>query len=470
MLEITVADAHAEQSAARDVGHHAHLLIAGGFVGVVPHVAVRLEAVKHIVEAVADKIDPLRDEPQEQKRRDDRADRQQNGFDVARTHKHDEQKGDEEDQRRSEVAHQREQAHTDDRKDDKLYQIALGLQFIERTGADKNKYRLDKFRGLERNGADIHPVGGAVCDPAEHDTRREQQHREYHHGKTNLVAPVGVLNEFDNHAVQNDADGSRNQLHISRPFHLPHQHHYADARQKQSQRLQLKVNAPERKVRNRKEAPFHSSQRRKENHGRIDVGAVVPEHRLHRHKEVEHGDHKHQLPRLNGRLVADLGEKPAGTQRRIEVVAAPQLIFGVADGDNIVHQHLRPAVDAHAVDKGARQRADVRHKPACLSPQEHAMIARDREVVDDNIAGLASADGILPKNNGDHAARFGIIERDERLFGTAAAAHCRIALVDNDDRQQRHDHTQTDHARVINDGNIKQEATLLIFEIAIHIR
>ena len=66
-----------------------------------------------------------------------RGKRQNNCFEIARTHKRDEQEGYKEYERRSEVAHERQKSYTDYREDDELNQVPLGLQDIERACANR---------------------------------------------------------------------------------------------------------------------------------------------------------------------------------------------------------------------------------------------------------------------------------------------------------------------------------------------
>ena len=430
-----------------------HLLIALRL-RVLPHMAIRLEAVGDIGHE-ADCQDSA-----EHCRRN----REDDCLEISRTHERDQEEGNEENQRRTEVAHDSKQAHADNGKADEDEQILFGVQLVERTRADQNVDDLDQLGGLEGQRTDIDPVCRAVGDLTEYDTHSEQTDRGDHQRNSYFIDGIRVLDQLDDDAEHQKTDDGGNQLHIGGMLILSGKQYRADSREEERKRLQLKGRAPQREITDTEQSPLDHGKRAEEHQGIEEVFAVVPVDRLDGHKEVEEGDHQHQLPRLDGWLVAGILEEPLRLERLVILVAAEELELGIADADDVIDQHLRPLLDLSAIDKGAVNAFGVVDQPALVAPHQHRMNLADACVVDDDIVGSFSADGIFPEQNGNFLKGASVHQRDKRFFGTPSPSHGGIELIDDENRVKRHQNAQRHNTDVDNDRKIKHSPHLFLFD------
>ena len=232
VFQVAVADAHAEQTAARYVGQRARLLVAevvGGF----PHVQPAGKALRHVRQELYDKQNG------EDRRRKD----QENRAEAARAHEGDDQEGREEDQRGAHVLHQHKEAEAGAGKHDELRDVLFRLQMVERRGADKDEGDLDELRGLDADRPDDDPVFRAVVFGADQDVQHKEQNRADGDVEPRLHHAVEIAQEPDEEAEEEDAENHRGDLRLRGVQPLPAQKQDADAAQKQRHGFNLKADA-----------------------------------------------------------------------------------------------------------------------------------------------------------------------------------------------------------------------------------
>ena len=178
---------------------------------------------------------------------------------------------------------------------------------------------------------------------------------------------------------------------------------------------------------------------------------------------MEQRYHKHQFPRFDSGFITYLLKKPACLNFLVVLVAPEKLQPCVADADNVVDQHSCSFKGRLAVDICSRGGVHIMNKPSVVTAQQHAVIARHCGIVDRNVVGLAPSYRILPEYNRGFFIGLSVDKSNKRFFGTSAAAHRGVALVNDKNRVYRHQNPERYNADVEYHAEIKHNADLLFF-------
>ena len=108
------------------------------------------------------------------------------GRQIAGAQKGDTQERYKEDQRRTEIAHQCQTSHAVSGEQHRKNQVSLGKEPVQRSGACQDKGNFDKFRWLESDRADGHPVFGAENTLAQHQIKGQQSGCRHSHRPAQL--------------------------------------------------------------------------------------------------------------------------------------------------------------------------------------------------------------------------------------------------------------------------------------------
>ena len=109
------------------------------------------------------------------------------------------QEGDEENRRRTEVAHQPQQADAHAGEHDEQRQVSFAKQPLQRGGSGKDVTDLGNFRGLERKPADRNPVHRAVFGLPQHQGDAQKANGPRGHEPADLLHPLQVPQKQSQH-------------------------------------------------------------------------------------------------------------------------------------------------------------------------------------------------------------------------------------------------------------------------------
>ena len=161
------------------------------------------------------------------------------GRQVAGTQEGNAQKGHEEDQRRAEVAHQRQASHTVGGKQNGEDQIPLGEQPVQGSGPGQNKGDLHQLRGLEGERPDGDPVFCAEDALAQHHVKGQQRSGGHSHRPPGPDGQMQVPQHSAHDQKQHHAHDHGNEQLVERARVIGGRHRRAHADEQEHQGLQL---------------------------------------------------------------------------------------------------------------------------------------------------------------------------------------------------------------------------------------
>ena len=303
------------------------------------------------------------------------------------------EKAHEENERRAEIAHERQRAHAYGGECDKQDKVAPPEQTVERRRARVDVSDLDKFRGLERLPGDAQPVFRAPDRFAQQQIERKKAERGKCHRPAHRAHPVQI--------AQPHAERKKERERCEKQKALPSHalrcggsgDGKADAREEKRDRLRLKSahgNAAHHKI----AEPFHGNEQSKREHDVGERRAVRREEKLEEQHELEAYEQKKRHSRLH--LVPGQGAL-ALQGGALRVVQREKVQLHFAELDRVPAMERRVTRDGLAVQPDALSPVERGERPlARAGALNGGVAALDPLAGEHDIRGLRPAENALP--------------------------------------------------------------------------
>lgn len=248
MLEFTLAYAETEETTADGINQNSCLLHTRS-VHILPDMAVGCESCGN---RRAEHNNHYRTE------RRNNAD-ESNCSHIARAHKCDDNKCEEENKCSAEVLHKEKRADATDGEDDVFDNTLRGLQLVKRRRANENEGELDYFGGLNGKACNGDPVSCAVGRFSKQKVKSEQTDCGKSDGHTQLHNYIRTPKRYDKNDENTEAE--KDCKHLLERIILINTcgNSQSDSREEESDDLKLKIILPAESRRNEKVHPFYKN-------------------------------------------------------------------------------------------------------------------------------------------------------------------------------------------------------------------
>ena len=310
------------------------------------------------------------------------------------------QKGDKEDRRRAEVAHQPQQADAHAGQNNEQRQVPAAEQPFQRGGTGKNVADLGDLRGLEGQAAQRDPVGRTEFGLAQHQRDAQQADGTGGHEPPQLLHPFQIPQKQPQRQEQSHAEDDRQQLLGEASRHAGGRHRKGERGQVKRDGFQLKSHAAAQPQDGCIEPHEHRKDQKAA--GNQGTGLLPRRHsQLHGGEDLEHCQPQKGRPHGGGAfrlpLLFQFLPLPNGLGQKHQRHAAQR--------NGVPQLHRSSVRNGPAIDRRTALGAEVVERPApVIPPAQGCVLPGDAGVVQQHIGGFAPAENIFPMGQGDAAA------------------------------------------------------------------